>query len=194
VWLGGDTDLRCQETRTDEDGLGDLSNRDVEAYLVSGIIQCHSSGVITDSVSFHVNLDLELTAGERSYFRTPAFGTAYWPEDSRAEYVVRFGSLARSIPKELVTIIRYRELESNERLEIVTPELVESSRLLWADETESVIEGSGTLVDLEVESRNRNDLFVAGVLIGVSAAFVPLVLQQLWRSLMRCVKGRKGDR
>lgn len=93
-----------------------------------------------------------------------------------------------------MTIIRYRELESNERLEIVTPELVESSRLLWADETESVIEGSGTLVDLEVESRNRNDLFVAGVLIGVSAAFVPLVLQQLWRSLMRCVKGRKGDR
>lgn len=143
---------------------------------------------------------LEQSAGKRTYFRLPSIGIANRPAGSR-DLPLDYG-IGRSMyrPSTLTLTIEYMkekngeedrssELEPNQRLDTVTPELIEPGRLKWEEFDASSVAPFGSIADIDAEERNQRDLFVLGIVAGIAMSIFSESLIAGLRKLVRYFTG-----
>jgi hypothetical protein len=157
---------------------------DVTGYYGLNKSQVLSGTLTRTNNAMHTNLtvystdDWSSSGTSRTAFYLPRVGSGYrepdWPPTEEA-----FGTSRLFDPDLTNLTVTYRWLASDEKIEIVSPEPSDPSRLHWNQQGNGSIVAHGSTVLLGSQERQSNQTFLIGVLAGL----VPLIGSWIYKQL-----------
>lgn len=175
--------VTCAVTRASTNGLR-VNPKDTDQLMISGRLDLRGQEQRFVQITIYPDHSYATSAGKRTYFKLPWFGTTYLPSSWRAA-PLDFGT-GKDVfaPSKLDVAVTYRELKPHEKVESVAPALFEPGELSWIETDASLVKPWGAVVDMEVEDSAQRKLFIIGVVIGLVGGVMPTLVSWLWRRIV----------
>jgi hypothetical protein len=174
-FYGPDTSPTCSDGKNLSDVTG-FQGLNVSQVL-SGTLT-RTDGTMHTNLTVYSTNDWSSSGSSRTSFYLPSVGSGYrepnWPPTEEA-----FGSKRLFDPDLTNLTVSYRWLASDEKIEIVSPEPSDPSRLYWLQQGNGFIVAHGSTVFLGRQEQQSNQTFLVGVLAGL----VPLVGSWIYKRL-----------
>ncbi|MEV4079793.1 hypothetical protein AB0J43_05830 [Nonomuraea fuscirosea] len=174
VWTSPKIKITCTEATVPNDRLSLVNSKDIPAQLVEGTLPIDSAGNAFVQIKTANEHAFSVTAGKRTYFSLPSIGSAPLPKELRQLNVSAPGDRQRFAPSDLTLTVTYSNLQPNHRIENIVPSPKPADRLMWTENDAMTIRAYGSIVDILVEERGQQQLFLIALLVGFLASLVPL--------------------
>ncbi|MEU4237395.1 hypothetical protein [Actinoplanes sp. NPDC026619] len=157
----------------------------VDTQVVTGVMGGKDAARRFVSVTAFPRHGYSTSAGKRTYFALPGFGTPYIPAGYRAEADKELGRNNRGyVPSRLDMSVDYGELAATERLDSIAPDPGKAGTKSWVELDASMLEAHGSIVNNVLEEKAQRNTFLYGAFVGIAATLLPILVQYLvglWR-------------
>ncbi|WP_410596306.1 hypothetical protein [Amycolatopsis sp. lyj-23] len=179
----------CVMNKGTSDGLGgNVPNLD--QIVVAGDMLPAQQDHTWAQVTIYTDQSMRTSAGKRTNFSLPQFGTKKVPESIRnIPYEVGISEKVFA-PSKLDLVIDYRDLDPNEKIDSIAPDLYESGKLSWIETDSSIIHPRGSIVNVELEESGQRQLYLIGILAGLLSAIAPMAFSAACKKIEKLTRKR----
>lgn len=182
---GAETLIRCFSTRVG-DGVESVpairDGTDVDVVVLAANRFEGKMPVI--QLGIYSEKPVQATAGSRTYFSLPQFGSVYVPPSLSKDLRYAVSTVGSFYPVSPTgVLVDYRDLLITERIENVSPTPLDPGRLAWVTSQLASLHPQGSVLNTQLADRAQRQLFLAGVVIGVLGGLLPSMGALAWRSV-----------
>ncbi|MGW2145611.1 hypothetical protein ACWCOT_14990 [Nonomuraea bangladeshensis] len=189
VWTSPKIKITCTKATVPNDRLSLANSSHIPAQLIEGTLPITSAGNAFLQIRTVNEQAFSVTAGKRTYFSLPSIGSARLPKELRKANIGTPGDRPRFVPSDLSLVVTYSNLQPNHRIENIVPSPKPADQLMWVENDTMAIRAYGSIVDILVEERGQQQLFLIALLAGFLASLVPLQIGSAF-SLIRKLRDR----